>query len=419
VLYRALLVFSLALIHLPAAVIAIRDVTVIDGSGTSAVQHTTIILRGERIAAVGPARTTVIPKGARVIEGRGRFAIPGLWDMHVHLWDKENPLPLYIAYGITGVRDMGSDFSRTVTWREAAQMGKAVGPHVVTPGPAVDGQPPREPKLPVLVALTPEDGRRAFDRLDDMDVDFVKVLSSLPRDAFFALAERSRKWRVPFAGHVPQAITANEAIDARIASMEHLFGMFAACADDPAHAVETFNEKKACALFQKSALMETRQTPTLTLWERMTAEAANDDNRAALRRQTELAFRMVRLMRDCGVEIMAGTDTGDPGTVPGSTLDQELELLVKAGLTPMQALQSATAIPARFLDWDESVGRLKAGMIADVVLLAGDPLADIRNVRRVEGVAIRGRYFGKAWIEQTRAGHSFAAGRSPAPYGSK
>ena len=401
VLSRAVLLLFVALVNVPAAIIAIRDVTVIDGSGSAPVPHSNIVIRGEHIVAVGPARTTPVPKGARIIEGRGRFAIPGLWDMHVHLWDKQNPLPLYIAHGVTGVRDMGSDFARTAAWREAAQSGKAVGPHVITPGPAVDGKPAGNPKLPVLVATTPEDGRKVFDRLDDMDVDFIKVLSSLPREAFFALAERSRKWRMAFAGHVPQTVTPDEAIDARMASMEHLFGLFGACARDREHVLETFDEGKARDLFRKSALMETRQTPTLTLWERMTAEATGDD-RAAMRKQTDLASRMVRLMRDCGVEIMAGTDTGDPGTVPGATLHQELELLVKAGLTPMQALQTATTIPARFLGWDDSVGHLKPGMFADVVLLAADPLADIRNVRKVVGVAIRGRYYGKAWIDRTR-----------------
>ena len=432
-LSRAVLGLAFVLTQVSAAVFVIRDATLIDGTGKPPAPHTTIVVRGERIAAIGPAAKMTVPKGARIIEGRGRFVIPGLWDMHVHLWEKQNPLPVYIAYGVTGVRDMGSDFDRTVKWRQAAETGKAIGPHVVTSGPAVDGRPSREPKLPVIVAATPEDGRRAFDRLDEMDVDFIKVLSSLPHDSFIALAERARKWRMAFAGHVPATVTVDEALDARISSMEHLFGLFAACAKDQTRRLETFDERKARDLFRKSALMETRQTPTLTLWERMAyigveervrdprmrhvpasvraswpkpeeeIKGAAAEGIGDMRRQTDLAMRMVKMMQECGVEIMAGTDTGDPYTVPGFTLHRELELLVKAGLTPMQALRSATAIPAKYLDWDESVGTVKKGMVADLVLLDANPLADIRNVARIHGVSIRGRYLTKAWITQTLA----------------
>jgi imidazolonepropionase-like amidohydrolase len=426
---------ALAAAPMSAAVTAIRNVTVIDGTGAPALPHTTIIVRGERIAGMGPAAKLAVPKGARVVEGRGRFAIPGLWDMHVHLWYPQNQLPVYVANGITGVRDMGSDYAQLEEWRRDAESGKTIGPHVVTSGPPVAGKASEDKKLPVMVAITPEDARRVFDKLDEMDVDFIKILSDLPRDAFIALSERARKWRMPFAGHVPNSVTVLEAIDARMGSMEHLFGWFAACSSEEANiragktpssrAVGTFDEKKARELFKRSALFETRQVPTLTLWERITyaetasrvhdprlryvprairatwpspeeeLKAAASPDLAPAREQLELAFRMVKLMRESDVEIMAGTDTGDPYTIPGVTLQRELELLVKAGLTPIQALQSATLIPARYLYWDQSLGTLKPGMLADIVLLDADPLANIRNVARVSGVAIRGRYLDK------------------------
>lgn len=424
-LYRFLLGFVLAASTLSAAVTAIRDVTVIDGTGAGPQPHTTMVIRGERIVSMGPAARVRIPKSARIVQGRGRFAIPGLWDMHVHLWHEQNQLPVFVANGITGVRDMGSDYARTTAWRRACESGKAIGPHVVTSGPAVDGHVPDSKLLPVMVAITPEDARRTFDKLQDMDVDFIKVLSDLPRDAYIALAERSRKWRMAFAGHVPRSITAWEAIDARQGSLEHLFGVFAACATDPQNAVGTFSEEKAREFFKKSALFETRQTPSLTLWERMASvgaaarvhdprlrevphairatwpkaddeiKAGDTERAAALRAQYDLARRMVKMMQESGVEILAGTDTGDPYTIPGVTLQHELELLVKSGLTPMQALQTATVAPARYLGWDEAVGTLKQGMVGDVVLLDANPLADIRNVSRIVGVAIRGRYLSK------------------------
>jgi imidazolonepropionase-like amidohydrolase len=411
-----------------AATLAIRDVTVIDGTGAPPVPHSTIVIQGERILELAPAAKARIPKGARVIDGRGRYAIPGLWDMHVHLWYEQNQLPVYVANGITGVRDMGSDFARTKAWRKDAESGKEVGPHIITSGAAVDGRKPDDPKLSVIVAVTPEDARRAFDRLDDSGVDFIKVLGNLSRDAYLALAERSRKWQVPFAGHVPASVSAWDAIEARQISIEHLFGLFVACANDPARVLDSFDESKARELFRRSALMETRQTPTLTLWERMAriGEAKREtdarlaevpdairrtwpkteapmapEDAAALKRQFELALRMVKLMKECGVEILAGTDTGDPYTIPGVTLHEELALLVKAGLSPMEALQTATSIPAKFLEWDEATGTLKRGMVADVVLLNANPLEDIRNVSRVHAVVLRGRYLSSSWIAAT------------------
>ncbi len=202
-----------------ASTTAIRDATVIDGTGSSPQPHSTIIFRGERIIALGPAGATGIPKSARVINGRGKYVIPGLWDMHVHLEGNKNALPLYVASGVTGVRDMGSDFSQITAWRKAIQDRTMLGPHIVASGPPVDG----------AAAKTPDEARRAFDRLDGMDVDFVDVLPTLPRQAFFALAEQCRHWRAPFAGHVPDDVRASEAIGERIGSIEHLSGIFLAC----------------------------------------------------------------------------------------------------------------------------------------------------------------------------------------------
>jgi Amidohydrolase family len=421
---------------------AIRDVTLIDGTGAPPHPHSTLVFRGERIIALGPNRDTKVPKGARIINGRGKFVIPGLWDMHVHLWDKENVLPLYVAFGVTGVRDMGSDYARTTAWRKEIEDGKAIGPHVVTCGPPLDGVESREDKLPVIAVKTPDDARRAFDRLDGMDVDFVKILSSLPRQAFFALTEQCRHWRTPFAGHLPEEVRASEAIEERMGRMEHLSGLFLACStDEPgiragktprSRMLDTFSENRARDLFRKSALFETRQTPTLTLWERMACldparllhntalgyvpaavrktwpppdedlARADDPELAEMRKQFALAKKMVGLMRECGVQILAGTDTGDPYTVPGATLHRELELLVQAGLTPAEALRSATVEATKFLGWEDSIGALKTGMVADLVLLDADPLDDIRNVSKVAGVAVRGVYATPASILKSR-----------------
>ncbi len=365
-----------------ARVLVIRDVTVIDGTGAPPAAHQTIVIRGERIAGIRSVRGAgKVPAAALIIDGKGKYAIPGLWDMHVHLWNKENVLPRYVARGVTGVRDMGSDFDRTKAWRAAIESGKAIGPHILTPGPAVDGKPSGEPKLQVIVVTTPAQARDEFDRLDNSNVDFVKILSNLPRDAYFALAERSRHWFLPFAGHIPNGITAEEAIEARQASIEHLFNF------------PVKDEARSRAALERCVTYETRITPSLTLWHRM----AEDDS--SVKEALPKLERVVRTARDLHVPILAGTDTGDPGTEPGVTLQDELELLVAAGLTPGEALQSATVEPARFLGWDGTLGVLKEAMLADIVLLDGDPVADIRNVRRIHGVVLRGRYLNRARLK--------------------
>ena len=416
--------FLFLVVGCAGATFAIRDVTVVDPTGGPSQPHSTVVVHGEKIAAFGPTASTPIPKDARVVEGRGKFLIPGLWDMHVHLWYPQNQLPAYLAQGVTGVRDMGSDFTRVAAWRKAILDGKALGPHVLTSGPAVMGKPSDDPKLPSIVASTPEEARRAVDRLEDMGVDFIKVLSNVPQDAYIALAERARHEEIDFAGHVPNEITAWDALEARQNSIEHMFGMTKAMADDPGRALETFNEDKLKAFCERSVLFKTYQVPSLTLWSRMIGIDVNDarlkavpmsirstwekpedpgDNAEILRKQLVLLRRMLVLMQRWGVGILAGTDTGDPYTIPGVTLQDELAMMVQSGLTPSEALRSATIAPAKYLGWDETVGQIRKNFLADMVLLDSDPLVDIRNVGKVAGVSIRGRWIGRTALKALAA----------------
>lgn len=455
---RALALAALSIPVFSAAVpIAIRDVTVIDVTNGAERAHQTVLIRGERIGAIGPSESTPIPPGARVVPAEGKFLIPGLWDMHVHLWYPENQLPVYVANGITGVRDMGSDYKRTSAWAEAVEKGRMLGPHIVTSGPPVDGIPSKDPRLPVLVARTPAEARQAFDRLWNMDVDFIKVLSGVPRDAYFALAEQSRHWDLRLSGRVPESVSAREAVESRQRSIEHMFGVLIACSAEhdqleaqkrkaldagnraalariALRALQTFSDNQAVKFFDLCARYGTRHTPTLTLWERMAHtddEALVSDPRLAwvpasirrtwpdaagergrlpagdlvnLRWQMRLVFRMVSLARQAGVELLAGTDTGDPYTIPGATLHDELQLLVEAGLTPLQALQAATIAPARFLGWDGSMGTVSTGLVADLVLLEADPLEDIGNTQKISGVFVKGTYRTKAELEAILGG---------------
>jgi hypothetical protein len=439
-----------ALLPLPAQSIAIRDVTLIDATGAPARAHTTVILAGDRIVSIGASATAAMPKGARVIEGKGKYLIPGLWDMHVHLWDKYNFFPLYIAEGVTGIRDMGSDFARTNRWRK-----QAASPRVYTSGPAVMGPTAKTGKLAVLRVTTAADAEQTVNKLFEMDVDFVKVLSDIPRGAYFSVAHRARIHRLPFAGHLPDAVTLSEAIDERQRSVEHLFGFPLACSsaedslrrereealekNDQAalrrihnRIQETYSDDKAVDYGRRCARATVWLTPTLTLLERMslldmdklTGDPAFQHVPASIRKEWpdpredfkrtskedfdagrqdfEKCLRIVAAMRRGGAEILAGTDTGDPQTVPGFALHDELVLLVRAGLTPMEALQAATRNAARCLGVENRFGTIATGKAADVVLLDADPLADIRNTAKISAVVLHGRLYTRAQLDGLR-----------------
>ncbi len=444
----AALLFSLPLAAQPA--LAIRDVTLIDATGASARPHTTVILTGDRVVSIGPGGAAPVPKGARIVDGKGKYLIPGLWDMHVHLWEKYSLFPLYISEGVTGIRDMGSDFARTNRWRK-----QAGSPRVYTSGPAVMGPTLTAGKLTVLRVANTAEAEQTVNTLFEMDVDFVKVLSNVPRAAYFSLAHRARIHRLPFAGHLPDAVTLSEAVDERQRSVEHLFGIPLACSSeedrlrrDRTDALEnkdqaalrrirdrvkeTYSEEKALDYGRRCALATVWLTPTLTLLERMSLvdmekltgnpayqyipasirkewtdpreefkQSSKEDLETA-RQDFERSLKIVAAMKRGGAEMLAGTDTGDPQTVPGFSLHDELALLVRAGLSPMEALQAATRNAARCLGVETRFGTIAKGKAADVVLLDADPLADIRNTSKISAVILRGRLYSRPQLDGLR-----------------
>jgi imidazolonepropionase-like amidohydrolase len=391
-----------------SADLLIRDVTVVDVATGAIHPKYSILIHANQIAAVGaqvPARP-----GAQIMEGAGKYAIPGLWDMHVHLRSREQ-LALYPAYGITGVRDMGSDFNRVQEWRAEMESGKLLGPRVATCGPAVDGFPSADSRFPVKVVRSPSDARTMFDYLDDRHVDFFAVLPRLPRDAYFALIERARKWYSSVAGEVPATVTVTEAIDARQKSIEHMSGILLACSTEEHRlrepralalerndrdgfqfaesvAWQTFSAQKADVLFERMARFETRAVPTLV---KLRASPGGKDLYQPL---NQLLMRMQR----AGVGIMAGS-----GGEASDALHEELELLVAAGFTPVQALRSATLEPGKFFDVNATGGAIEKGKTADLVLLDANPLADIRNTRKIAAVVVGGKYLPKVKLTAMKA----------------
>lgn len=388
--------------------ILIRNITIIDVANNRAHPRQSILIHGDKIAAIGSQLPA--SKSIQIVHGTGKYVIPGLWDMCVHLKDRAQ-LARYPAYGITSVRDMGSDFSQVKEWRAEIKSGKLLGPNVKTCGPALDGFPSEFPWLPVRLIRSPNDARAAFDNLDNQNVDFFGILPRLPRDAYFALIERARKWYSSVAGEVPATVSAFEAIDARQKSIDHMSGILLACSTaegslrppralalerndregfDFAEAValQTFSTQKADMLFERMARFETRTVPTLV---KLRAQPGEKDIYPKL---TQLLVRMQR----AGVGILSGSDSDK-----NEALHDELELLVAAGLTSAEALRSATIEPAKFFDATETMGVVDKGKTADLVLLDADPLADIHNTRKISAVVVAGKYLPKAALTVIRA----------------
>ena len=428
--------------------IAVTNVTVIDATGAKPKSDQTVVVADGRIVAVGGTRRVKLPEGAQIMDGTGKFLIPGLWDMHVHGTGTAHFSELYIANGVTGVRDMFTPMSDIQAERKAIQNGQA-GPHIVAAGRIVDGPKPVWPGS--IAVKDAEEGRKAVNTVKQEGSDFVKVYSLLPRDAYFAIAAEAKRQGMVFAGHVPEMVSAAEASDAGQKSIEHLTGVLKGSSsheDELMHpdssisltqrmiaemntALDTYNEKKAQALFARFKRNHTWQCPTLTVLDHIAhlhdGSLVNDprlkymplelrsfwnptnDFRfkkadSAFYAEALRAYRqdeqIIGKMRRAGVEFLAGTDVCNPFCFPGFSLHEELARLVAAGLTPMEALQAATINPARYLGKDREMGSIRPGKLADLVLLDADPLRDIHNTMKIRAVFANGRVYDRATLDK-------------------
>jgi imidazolonepropionase-like amidohydrolase len=429
--------------------IAITHVSVIDVATGATRLDNTVLVSGNRITFAGPAANAPIPTGARIIDGRGKFLIPGLWDMHVHGFVyhfSDFAGPLMIANGVTGARDMGYHIDTTLRWRNDIAAGREVGPRLVA-GARVDG-PVNQARFVSHVA-TQEDGVRAVDTLSkkkdgSVRADFIKVYSWVPRAAYFGIAAEAKKIGVPFAGHSPYSVSVSEASDAGQRSIEHEDDLMRACsssdsalraefATTPTLAPEqqiaqmrsqarvlraTYNPPKCRSVIATLARNHTWITPTLVVyqpyahafdsatihpelakyvprlvqggWNQRASRVAPADSMVV---RSYFSFARTRDLNDGGVKLLAGTDMPQAFVYPGFSLHEELALLVQAGLTPLAALRAATYNPAEYLGALDSLGTISEGKLADLVLLDADPLADITNTRRISAVIANGRLF--------------------------
>jgi imidazolonepropionase-like amidohydrolase len=458
--------------HAAGPDIVFRHVNVIDVKHGAVDRDKTLVSSGARITKIESGRSAAIPRGARVVNATGKFLIPGLWDMHAHNFNYVSgrpprtwQFPLFIANGVTGVRDMWvkpADMRLIRKWRAELDRGHFIGPRFGAVGTIVDGpwdaKPGNFPGPNVEVAATPEQARKIVDELQAAGIDFFKPYNSLSRDVYLAVIREAKRRNFPVGGHVPWAVGARLASASGQRSLEHQYGVMEACSSkepelsaqaqknhrwtysDDALLVDNFDVGRCTSLARQFVHNHTAITPTLvelrylagtetvsffTDDRRMASipqdeadawQGAANDLRAGLAKGTltpeadaisarwwKELFISTRLMQRQGVLILAGTDVGNPFIYPGSSLLDELTLLHQAGLTPIEALRTATLNPAIFLGIEDRFGTVEQGKTADLVLLDANPLADIENVRQIDAVVLNGRLFDRAQLASLQA----------------
>jgi imidazolonepropionase-like amidohydrolase len=437
----ALLAVSLVA-QTPQGVLAIRNVTVVPATGGSSMPAMTVLVRGDRIAVVGPANGVAIPAEARVVDGAGKFLLPGLVDMHVHLSKtRGSAMGLFVANGVTTVRDMGGDFDELRQWRSEVAEGRRIGPRILMPGPILESpaniarmrkDPPSERVEPFdrmrIAVGSPQEARAAVARLAGMEIDFIKIRTVHDRETYLALNEAANVHGIPLVGHVPP-YSAASILEAGQDGVDHGFSR--------AFDKETRDER--LATWRRFAAAGVPIVPTLAIGgailtplERLRAIVEDDAGKVEPRRPylsrflmldwreqlleqsvegqerfrkfAEQGVRDIREMHEAGIELLAGTDTGVINLYPGSSLHDELAIFVRdIGMTPAEAIERATRRSARFLRIGDSVGTVERGKIADLILIDGDPLLDITNTRRISAVILRGAYYDHAGLEKIRA----------------
>ncbi len=442
--------------------VIIRHVSIVDVEAAKTIAEQAVVLKGEDIVAVGSDSAIAKDwRADRIIEGEGRYLIPGLWDMHVHFGGgpeliEENRalLPLYVANGITTIRDASGDLpDQVLAWRGEIAGGKLFGPRLLTSGAKIEGIAPVW-KGTIEVG-SEADVDAALDRLKNRDkVDFVKITdSTLKPELFLYALRRAKALGLKTSAHIPMALTTQQAVDAGISSIEHLdYAYNAGAKDEAAIAADFaagridraeanrrldagFDRDTAMAAYRRFAAKGVFVTPTLN-GSRIIAYLDRDDHStdeglayigpklrktydwrieraakadaaaiAARHKQIEDVAAILPMLAEAGVPIIAGTDAGflNSFNYPGFGLHDEIELFVEKGLTPAQALASATrAGPAWFGQLDR-YGAIKPGMAADLVLLTKNPLEDIGATRAIDTVVLRGVVQDRAALDKMLA----------------
>ncbi len=425
----------------------ITHVTVIDTETGKEAADRTVIVAGGKISDVRDSKTAA-PVSAKVVDGRGKFLTPGLWDMHVHGTNYDSTLPLYIANGVTGVREMFGPPDAN-KFRADLAAKRLIAPHIYLGSPIVDGKPPVWPNS--IAVETADEARKVVDEQKQRGADFIKVYSLLSREAYFAIVDEARRQNIPVDGHVPNSVTVLEATAAKQRTIEHLIGMELACSSREKDlrpkilaakpigiefdalvlaALQSYSDLRCKGLFAELRENGSWPVPTLAVWRSvglLNNPQFTSDNRVryfsgefrdwvtgkADPRTKEWSASEFGVRRDiftaeskltgelfrAGVPMLAGTDVGNAFCFPGFSLHDELALLVESGVSPLGALQMATRNPALFMDASDKYGSVTLGKIADLVLLDADPLQDIHNTTKIRAVFLAGKEFDRPALD--------------------
>jgi imidazolonepropionase-like amidohydrolase len=409
----------------------ITDVNIVDVNTGKILKNKTLAIDNNRITAIYN-KEIVGSDSTMVIDGKGKYLIPGLWDMHAHYqWSRVDLDPLLIANGITGVREMWGNMPAFVVVPKSAQQEGLVSPDIYLSADLIDGNPPSFPGS--IVVSTTDEAAGAVKSQMDKKVNFLKVYSSLTEECFLAVAEEAKKNNIPFAGHIPNGVSIYKAIEAGMASSEHLYGFLDACSsvDTSNEAlIGTFSEKRfdsICSVLAKSSMW---LCPTLTvnramgylndsifindnrkaylpeyvleIWNQKLnpytkSQIDNFANSSRVRYLFELS--LIGKMNEKGVKFLAGTDFPNPYVFPGFSLHDELSLMVKGGMPILDALRTATVNPAKFMNKADDFGSVEVGKIASLILLNKNPLEDIENSTSIETVIIRGKVYNRKALD--------------------
>jgi imidazolonepropionase-like amidohydrolase len=413
-----------------AKTLAIVGGTLIDGTGAAPVPNAAVVIQNGRILAVGPRSKVKIPRGANVVEATGKTILPGLWDMHAHFEQVEWG-PIYLAAGVTTVRDCGNEFEFITAVRDAIAQGRGLGPRLLLAG-IIDGAGPLA--IGVERADTPEQARTWVDKYHEAGFQQMKIYSSVKLEELKAVADEAHRFGMTVTGHVPEGLTAYQVVEAGQDQINHAHYIADIMREAlPANATraERMNATANLDLDSPSAqkaltFLKDHHTvidPTLSVFELFgatTAKPPSSFEPGINKLPVELAqpltdvgppnanselgekvlqkdIAIVGALHHAGIPIVAGTDQ----SVPGHSLHREMELYVQAGFTPMEAIQAATIVPARAMGVEKDLGTVEKGKRGDLVLINGDPLADIHDTRKVEYVITNGTMYHAAELWQS------------------
>jgi imidazolonepropionase-like amidohydrolase len=398
--------------------LAITGATLIDGNGGPAVADAVVVIEGDRIIAAGPRGKVKIPRGAKTIDARGKSLLPGLWEMHAHFEQVEWG-PIYLAAGVTTVRDVGNEFEFITAVRDAIRNGRGLGPRMLLAG-IVDGD--SRTALGVIRANTPEEARAVVNRYHAAGFQQIKIYSSVKLDILKAICVEAHRLGMTVTGHIPNGLNAIQGVEAGMDQINHIQYIpsvmrpkdFRQQLGRPLPPID-FQSPEAQAVLQFFKAHGTVLDDTMVVFEWSLHPADTpfvqfEPGAAKLPRELEgainntgvpaaavpqansileLYLNTIGAMHRAGIPIVAGTDQ----VVPGHSVHRELELYVKAGFTPMEAIQAATLVPARVMKIDNEVGTIAPGKRADLIILDANPLENISNIRTVKTVITGGKVY--------------------------